>query len=455
MEYGENSCKDIKICYIGGGSQGWAWKLMSDLHMEKSLSGTISLYDIDHEAAKINALIGNTISSYEGTRGNWEYQSVASLEQGLRGADFVIISILPGTFKEMYSDVHTPEKYNIFQSVGDTIGPGGLLRALRTIPMYEVIANAIKTYAKDAWVINYTNPMSICVSALYATFPEIKAFGCCHEVFGAQRLLSMALKEFEGIDETDRHELRTNVLGINHFTWIDQASYKHYDLMPIYSKFVDRYFKKGVVDKETEGPFMSLNKVKFDLYKRYGIIAAAGDRHLAEFVPDYIRDKETVQKWGYQLTSVDWRIKNKEYLIELSKAYANKKKVIPIEASGEEGVRQIKALVGLGDLMTNVNLPNQHQFSCNQKVVVETNAFFTKDSVRPLIAGELPDEINVMMETHMNNQSIILKAGLTRDLKLAFAAFINDPLVKNISDSQAQALFDEMLMNTRAYLTTY
>jgi alpha-galactosidase len=75
--------------------------------------------------------------------------------------------------------------------------------------------------------------------------------------------------------------------------------------------------------------------------------------------------------------------------------------------------------------------------------------------VRPLIAGELPDEINVMMETHMSNQSIILKAGLTRDLKLAFAAFINDPLVKNISNSQAQALFDEMLMNTRAYLTTY
>ena len=103
--------------------------------------------------------------------------------------------------------------------------------------MYEVIAGAIKTYCPNAWLINYTNPMSICTGALYRIFPDIKAFGCCHEVFGAQRLLLMALKEELGIEEPDRHKLRTNVVGINHFTWITEASYKEVDLFPIYARF--------------------------------------------------------------------------------------------------------------------------------------------------------------------------------------------------------------------------
>ena len=455
MRYLENGCSDINICYIGGGSQGWAWKLMSDLYLEESLSGTIRLYDIDQEAAKANEIIGNTISGYQGAKGHWTYKKVSTLQEGLSEADFVIISILPGTFKEMHSDVHTPEKYNIFQSVGDTTGPGGLFRALRTIPMYEEIANAIKKYSADAWVINYTNPMSICVGALYAVFPEIKAFGCCHEVFGAQRLLLMALKEFEGIEETDRHSLRTNVLGINHFTWIDEASYKTYDLMPVYDRFVQKYYEVGICDKITDSHFMSGNRVKFDLYRRYGIIAAAGDRHLAEFVPEYVRDEKTVQKWGYSLTPIDWRMKNKAMLVELSKAYAAKEKRIPIEESGEEGVRQIKALLGLEDLITNVNLPNKNQLACDKGVVVETNALFTKNSVRPLLAGKLPDEISLIMNVHMNNQKMILKAGLERNKKLAFAAFLNDPMVKNISVDQAEALFNEMFSNTQEYLPGY
>ena len=146
MEYERKNCSDIQICYIGGGSQGWAWKLMSDLYLEEALSGTIRLYDIDMDAAKANEAIGNRLFAYEGAKSKWNFVTASSLEEGLKGADFVIISILPATFEEMRSDVHAPEEYGIYQSVGDTVGPGGLFRALRTIPMYEVIANAIKEY---------------------------------------------------------------------------------------------------------------------------------------------------------------------------------------------------------------------------------------------------------------------------------------------------------------------
>ena len=85
--------------------------------------------------------------------GKWEYRAVDSLKEALHGADFVIISILPGTFEEMRSDVHMPEEYGIYQSVGDTVGPGGFFRAMRTIPMFEEIGLAIKEYAPKAWVI--------------------------------------------------------------------------------------------------------------------------------------------------------------------------------------------------------------------------------------------------------------------------------------------------------------
>ena len=192
MIYGENRVDGIRIAYVGGGSRGWAWGLMSDLVSAPDMSGTVALYDIDAEAAKHNAVIGGLFNSAEGAATRWEYVVENTLEDALKGADFVIISILPGTFDEMASDVHTPEKYGIYQSVGDTTGPGGIVRALRTIPMFEVIARAVEKCCPDAWVINYTNPMTICVRTLYKTFPKIKAFGCCHEVFGVQGLLAAA-----------------------------------------------------------------------------------------------------------------------------------------------------------------------------------------------------------------------------------------------------------------------
>ena len=244
--------------------------------------------------------------------------------------------------------------------------------------MYEVIADGIKDNCPQAWVINYTNPMALCTGALYRRFPGIKAFGCCHEVFGAQRLLLMALKEVGGTVVEDRHELRTNVAGINHFTWITEASWRDVDLMPVYRKFVETHYRQGICDKITDAHFMSMNRVKFDLFRKHGAIAAAGDRHLAEFIPEYVRDPETVEKWNYSLTPVSYRIENKKKLNELSRSYAAGEVQIPVEPSGEEGVAQMKALLGLGDLVTNVNLPNVGQMEAQRGIVVETNALFTR-----------------------------------------------------------------------------
>ena len=204
MKYKDKKVQDVQIAYIGGGSRGWAWTFMTDLALEPDMSGTIRLYDIDREAAEANEVIGNAVSAGEDAKGKWEYRICATLGEALTGADFAVISILPGTFDEMEADVHLPERLGIWQSVGDTAGPGGMMRALRTIPMFVEIAEAVKEYAPEAWVINYTNPMSLCVKTLYHTFPEIKAFGCCHEVFGTQKVLKGILEEEYGLQDIRR-----------------------------------------------------------------------------------------------------------------------------------------------------------------------------------------------------------------------------------------------------------
>ncbi|MBQ9085360.1 MAG: alpha-glucosidase/alpha-galactosidase [Clostridia bacterium] len=455
MIYTENGVKDIKIAYIGGGSRGWAWKLMSDLATTADLSGTVDLYDIDLEAAKNNEIIGNMYNEAEGARSHWNYRATETIGEALTGADFVIISILPGTFKEMESDVHTPEKYGIYQPVGDTTGPGGIIRALRTIPMMEEIASAVEKYCPKAWVINYTNPMALCVKALYNTFPEIRAFGCCHEVFAVQELLTRAVKETTDAPVNNPRAVRTNVVGVNHFTWITDAQYHDVDVFAAYEKFIEMY-PEGI-KRENPTVFECDHLVKFDLFRRYGAIAAAGDRHLAEFCPGdwYLESPEQVRAWGFDLTPVSWRVDDLADRLERGRKLRSGEEKIVIQKSGEEGVRQIRALLGLGDLVTNVNLPNRGQIpNLPLGTIVETNATFTDDRITPVQAGSIPEGIYALVARIADEQALVSKAAKERDLELAFLAFVNNPLVRlNMTD--ARKLFDEMVANTSAYLGDY
>ncbi|MBR6752943.1 MAG: alpha-glucosidase/alpha-galactosidase [Clostridia bacterium] len=450
--------KNLKIAYIGGGSRGWAWGFMMDLAMDKDLCGEVRLYDIDIEAAKRNRIIGEKISAHKDAVSRWRYTVPETLQEALTGVDFVVISILPGTFKEMQSDVHLPERVGVYQSVGDTVGPGGFMRAMRTIPMFVEIAQAIRDYAPDAFVMNYTNPMSLCIRTLYHVFPEIKAYGCCHEVFGTQKLLCAMLDKEHGIPGVNRQDLYTTVTGINHFTWLTSASYKGIDLMPLYADFCKKYaatgFSEGGDDNWMNSNFSSNQRVKMDLFNRYGWIAAAGDRHLAEFLPPwYLKDPETVHSWKFHLTSVDWREEDLTRRLQRSDDLISGKEELQLKASGEEGHLLIKAVLGLGDLVSNVNIPNQGQIpNLPLGAIVETNALFGLDRISPVHAGPVPENILPLIHRHVLNQENTLKAALTCDRKLAFATFMNDPQMGGVSLEEGQKLFDDMLENQKKYL---
>ena len=457
MKYTKRGAEDVKIAYIGGGSRGWAWKLMSDLVSADDVFGEVDLYDIDFEAAQHNEIIGNKFNDAKGARSHWTYHARKTIGEALSGADFVIISILPGTFDEMHSDVHTPEKYGIYQSVGDTTGPGGIIRALRTVPMMEEIARAVKEYSPNAWVINYTNPMALCVKALYDTFPGIKAFGCCHEVFAVQDLIAEAVKEVHGFRPEECKAIKTNVVGVNHFTWITDARYRDVDAGAAYAEFAKRHKDEGIDMKNPESVFEYRHRVKFDLFLRFGVIGAAGDRHLAEFCDGswYLADQKQVNDWGFKLTPVSWRKEDLKARLERSRRLRTGEEEVKIENSGEDGVRQIRALLGLSDYVTNVNMPNVGQIpNLPLGLIVETNAAFRDDSITPVMAGNIPEGVYSLVTRAADEQLTVARAARERDLELAFRAFAQDPLVR-VDLPTARALFDEMIENTKTYLQDY
>lgn len=461
MKYNNKKVSDVQIAYIGGGSRGWAWTFMTDLALEPQMSGTIRLYDIDKAAAKANEVIGNHLSQRPEAVGKWEYRTCDSLQAALEGVDFIVISILPGTFEEMAADVHLPERLGVYQPVGDTAGPGGMIRSLRTIPMYIEIAEAIRDYAPKAWVINYTNPMSLCVKTLYKIFPEIKAFGCCHEVFGTQKVLMGILEDTCGIENVERRDIQVNVLGINHFTWFDYASYKGIDLIPMYKDYIEKHFEEGYEERDTNWAnacFACAHRVKFDLYNRYGLIAAAGDRHLAEFMPgdEYLRDPEAVESWKFGLTTVEWRKEDLKNRLEKSKKLLAGEEEVELMPTGEEGILLIKALCGLQRIISNVNIPNSFGQIPNlpKEAVVETNAVFELDAIRPVVAGDIAENVKSLIMPHIQNHEYIMEAALTCNKDLVVKAFLNDPsfIGKDCTKEDIKDLAEDMIEAVLNYL---
>ena len=482
--------KKTVITYIGGGSKDWAHKYFADLLTGDAVCGELRLYDIDIPAAQRNKKYFDKLKRDNAPKikSEWQCRVVGNIDTALKGAEFVLISILPYSLKNMVIDVHYPEKYGIWQSVGDTVGPGGYSRALRTIPSFRFFADRVRANCPDAWVINYTNPLAMCVNTLYREFPGIKAFGCCHEVFGIQSILAgvagmyLAMSEegrnrFMAADLTavkcelsrqgkdfndkkccktfDRREVSINVQGINHFTWVNKANYKDLDLMPVFAAFV-KMFREN--NKDRLGPLVpppikrkrNEESVKFELFEKFGSIGAAGDRHLAEFMPEKYLPGKHVLKDGFFLTPVWGRIAYDKILRARLRLMNTPVFRAKLKESGEEGVVMISALSGLGDFTSNVNLPNKGQAeNLVRDTAVETNALFSLDSVEALPAGMMSGDIAEIVNVHAQNQKDFVDAYFEKDKAKLCRVFCNDPAVQRIGREKGEKLFYEMVKANR------
>ena len=437
----------IRVCIIGGGSRLWAIQFLKDLTLQDKLGAHVVLYDIDKNAAENNEEVANEIFRINGKADVLSVSVASTLDEGLRGADFVIIAIEPGLTEIRKFDLELPEEYGILQSVGDTTGPGGLMRARRAIPLFIDFARAIEKNCPDAWVINYTNPMTLCTSALYKGYPGIKALGCCHEVFHTESYIAAFIAEKRGIETPDRREIDIDVSGLNHFTFVTKARYKGEDVMPLLKEYVknnDVFADRTVSAKGRvkEGKwFDSDHLVALRFLRDFDTLGAAGDRHLAEFVPFFLTSDEDVWRYGFVRTPYSYRAA--EDIRKKNKVYTPDELIA--KPSDEEGVDIILSLAGERTLKTNINIPNIGQVGYLKKGhIVESNGYISANSIVPIVSTAPSLSIQAMVQRIEAEQSIALEAIFENDMDKLFEAFILDPLV-DIPIDKAHELFERML----------
>jgi len=456
-----SSPDSLKIAYIGGGSRSWAPTLMRELALTPSLSGEVALYDIDHEAAARNAELGRVVDDHEDAESDWEYTACERRGDALSGADFVMLSTQFPIPEAHAEDLEITKEHGIYQPVAVTIGPAGVSWNMRTIPAYREIGAAVREHCPDAWVFNYSNPLTHLTRALYREYPDINAVGLCHEVASVQRHFAELVERYIDVDRPPQSAIDVNVLGINHFTWIDEATWRGHDLFDL----LDYHLEQGGVrreyttaellgDAEVEG-VDDRNQVAYELYRRFGVLAAAGDRHLVEYAPWFLQGNmpDDLHRWGVVRTTVEDRM---DHWVEGPKrieAWIDGEEEFELSETNEEMVDLMEALLGRGEVTTNVNLPNRGQMiDAPESAVVETNAVFGRDTVTPLVAGRLPRPVHNMVTTHIHNQETLIEAAFEGDVDTAFQAFLNDPQVQMLQTEAARELFADLVAAHEQYL---
>lgn len=234
--------------------------------------------------------------------------------------------------------------------------------------------------------------------------------------------------------------------------------------MKCLKKFSDKYAGKGFCANGKKEAWLSNvfdcgNCIKFELFRRYGVIPAAGDRHLSEFMPQkwFLESPETaLEKWKFALTPVSWRRQDLKERLQETKDILSGKKIVKLGKSGEEGVKQLKALFGSDGFVTNINMPNKGQMKGYPTgAIVETNGLFGLNGITPLLANPLPDEVNSLVLRHVYNQEAFIKAAFRKSIDKVFAVYVNDPQVSSLDFSAAREMFDKMVANTEKYLKGY
>ena len=371
------------------------------------------------------------------------------VEDALAGADFVVLSISTGGLDATALDLEIPAQYGVVQTVGDTVGPGGLFRALRNIPVVVEIARTMERICPDAVLLNLTNPLTALTRAVTKA-TSIKAVGLCHELFSTLGMLS---KMFDAPEEA----INVRVAGVNHFIWVTDVSVRGRDVTEEAFRRISGGEAREIALADAAGdtdPFVNTWGFRTELCGLYGYLPAAGDRHLCEFVPGYLSDEKERERLDLRVTTVDVRRERLAADRESVRRMVRGDEPIPAGPSREE-ISDIMAAVWTGEDSVNiVNLPNAGQVrDLPLGAVVETYGALNGTGASGIVFGELPPPVAALVHPHVFNQEATVQAGLTGDRDLAFRTFVNDPLVASQAD--ARALFDEMFEAHSAYLPQF
>jgi alpha-galactosidase/6-phospho-beta-glucosidase family protein len=417
----------MKIAFIGGGSMQWTALLTTDIALTDALAGaTLTLHDIDTDALALMSRAAKRITSQLDR--DLTIEATTDRAQALRGADFVILCVAIGGLAAMRDDLAIPWRYGIAQSVGDTVGPGGLARGLRHIPFAVQLAREMEQLCPDAWLLNLTNPMTtICRAVSCAT--SIRTIGLCHEVGGARQTLAALL----GVP-TAAVELAVG--GINHLPALLHVSVGGKDGVPLLHDWLAAHGPFAWLDQHADDPlkdmFVDRLAVKLTLFEQTGVLFGAGDRHVAEFFPHFLTEATGYgARYGVQLTTIAQReelLRQRRGRTEQFVAGAP----APLARSDEQLAGVIAALAGGPPARFVVNVPNRGQIdNLPREAVVECMAEIGGLGVQPLAVGELPETAYAAIAPHVARQEQIVAAALHGQRAPALAALASDPLLRD------------------------
>ncbi len=453
-----------RIVVIGGGSFQWVPKLLVDVANTRSLvDAEIVLQDIDpkplprmvewveHVAAKRSIPLS--------------VRATTDQRDALDGADYVVVTISTGGFASMRHDLEIPRRYGIEQSVGDSVGPGGITRALRNIPIFLGIARDMAELCPDAWMFNITNPMTaICRAVTRET--QIKTVGLCHEVTVMQFFLSLLL-------DVDFREMRLEITGVNHLPIITDFTVGDRDGFALLRELMDdpartaeplamdipdgiELTKISPGDRWTRGDILGANRLKFELFSRFGALPAAGDRHLAEFFPGFLTaESDWGKRWGVELTTIDARERwQGRHIAELDDLFGAPE--ISRMPSGELVAAAIDSLITGHRRELPLNLPNAGQCpDLPANVVVESMCVVDGVGMRGRDEASAPAVLAEQLRRVSVAQEHTVAAGVSGNRADVLAAMMADPLAGRIDFDALDAMTSEMLDATAEWLPQF
>ena len=442
----------VKVVLLGAGSITFTPSLMKGL-MESELAKEgmldISLVDVNPEILDMMYIIGTKMLNVYKKQKNLErfkIEKYVDRKQALEGADFVIVTIGVGGAKATHVDVNIPLKHGILQSVGDTVGPGGIFRALRHIPVLLEIARDMEDLCPEAFLFNYSNPMTALMRALIRE-TKIKAYGLCTGIFGIWHFLANYV-------DAPPEKVDLTVAGINHLCWVLNFTVRG---EPGYPLLEQKLTKKGI-------PKGYYSAITFELYKLFGYVPSPGDRHVAEFFPNLFMNEEAVQKYriptGLAKTIYDFKVR--EPIEKLIRNVALGQEPIEkflmrkgLEGEGIEVVRLIEAItLNRKMLYPGINVANNGAIhNLPRWAIVEVPAYVDAMGVHSLNVGSLPKDIAGILTHRIAEYEILIDSAIMGDKNLLLRALLMDGYVKSLD--KAKKLVKDILMAEREWLPDY
>jgi len=381
--------------------------------------------------------------------------STTDLRAALDGADFVIVCISTGGFRSMAVDLDVPASHGITQTVGDSVGPGGISRALRNIPVLVGIGKAMEECCPDAWLFNITNPMTTLTRAV-SRETSIKTVGLCHEVGNFCMDLAIALGR-------PGDAVAASVTGVNHFPVLTSLEVDGEDGFDVLRKLVDEvggleslapYAGRPEAEKFSKLDFAQRHLFKLTLLDRWGSFPAAGDRHIAEFVPFALTtESEWGAKYNIELSPISRREKHQaEYVADVD-AWLAGTKDLQTWQSGELPSPMMQAMLTGEPFEAPVNIPNAGQgVGFPPDVVLESICVIDGDGIRGRDRAALPPPYDEIVRRQVATQELTVEAAVRGDRTLAAEAFALDPLAGRGDLRAMEAMVDELLAGTAEWL---